>query len=88
MRGVKPEHLVTPEVLCHLDGQGLGIIIEGEIQRLTVLQGLSAKTATAEAMNRGDVGPLQCFQCFQQSACQQSALTGILSVLFKPAFQH
>ena len=71
-----------------LDGQGLWIIIKGKINGLTVLKRLPAKAAAAEAMDRGDVGSLQGFEGLEQSAGQQSALLGMLSVLLKPVLQN
>ena len=81
------KNLLSPEVMGDLDSQGLWIIIKGKINGLTVLKRLPAKAAAAESMDRGDVGSLKGFEGLEQSAGQQPALLGVLSVLLKPVLE-
>jgi len=86
--GGQSENVLSPEVMGHVLGQGLRIVVKAQFQGLSALQGLPAQCAPAKPMDGGDVCAFQRFECFQQPARQKPALTGVLPVPLQPFLQH
>ena len=86
--GGQTENVLSPEVMGHVLGQGLRIVVKAEFQGLSALQGLPAQCAPAKPMDGGDVCAFQRFQRFQQPARQSPALTGVVPVPLQPVRQH
>ena len=61
------EQLLLPEVLHHLGLERGGVGVQLGLHRRSVAEGQTAQTATAKAMDGGDVSPVQLLQGHQQA---------------------
>ena len=61
------EQLLLPQVLNHLGLERGGVGVQLRLHRRSVAEGQTAQTAAAEAVDGGDVGPVQLFEGHQQA---------------------
>ena len=66
----------------------LAVIFKTDLHCRAVLERLSAKAAPAEAVDGGDVGTFQPFQCFQQVAGDCATGVGVLPMECQPLLHH
>lgn len=62
------QHLLLPVAVADSLEQGTGVVFQGAVQRQSVLQPRALEGAQAEAVDRGDVGPVEILQSQQQPA--------------------
>ena len=75
------QQLVTPDVLHHLLQQVGGVGLQLRIHGSPAAEGHPPQRAAAEAMNRGDIGPIELFQRKKQAADPLPAKRGVCRML-------